>query len=110
MTKPMATKNLIKDGNVLLAYGLDEEGLQLICDEAIAAFRALTEPNSFWMSHEGRQKHEEAHEKAITKATEVVSEVLAKRGQNDLEKVWSKYIDAQETIEQLERQIEFGEI
>lgn len=67
--KPLVSKTFIKNGNVLLAYGLDEEGLGLICDEAIAAYRKLSGDD--WGKDVGL--YDEAHEEAIKRAVKIVT-------------------------------------
>ena len=114
-TKAQATKTVIKDGHVLLAYGMDEHGLELIADEAIAQYRKLAEGNMIPMKD--RDLYDEAHEDAIVRARDIVLETLAKRSTQispehaedkyELEKVWEKYRNAQDVIEELERKIEF---
>jgi hypothetical protein len=89
----------IINGHCVVQYGLDKEGLALIADEAVSAYRSFAKD----------QDSDHAHNKAIQRTVSTVQSELDKLGKSDLEKVWDKYIAAQDVIERLEHKIEFGQ-
>ena len=87
MPKPIhrraqGSKVTIIDGKVILPYGLDQDGLELICDEAISCYRMMVadrlEP-SVSLQNMQRSAKDNAHEDAIVTATNIVMTALEKR-------------------------------
>ena len=77
------SKGMIIDGEVVLGYGLDADGIALICDEAIGHYRAMAEANPFWTPSVLKAQREHSHEEAIKTATNTVITALEKRGENN---------------------------
>ena len=91
------SKTKIIDGECVLGYGLDADGIALICDEAIAHYRKMVEADPFLslirispeLGISGeillpsvlKAQREHSHEEAIKTATNTVITALEKRGE-----------------------------